>query len=123
MSSRNHIYVRGVWAHDDPDTPVVMLYEVTDDMCVERMVEIYADGRIVREALGDDPNARKDSPCLCDGLFAFPPPETDEPLFAFRVSHDEFESAYGRAVNKFGREHIVMEGRDAMADQHGRALT
>jgi len=101
MNANGLYYVRLIWAHSFPNDPVVILYEVTQkDNCVIRMIDLFADGRLIREKLGDDPHARPDSPCLWDGLFEFPIRKPLADTFSFITSSIEFNTAYAKAQVK-----------------------
>ncbi len=46
-------YFLGTWAHDSPDDPVRMAYEVTEDRAVLRRIESFPDGRTECETAAD----------------------------------------------------------------------
>ena len=84
---------------DEPDLPSEMLYEVTNNGDVSRIVEIDHDGSI----FWDDVSAYQDKSemvgknSLVEGSF---PPKADWPPNAYdTISDDEFQKLYERAVN------------------------
>ena len=71
-------YFYGTWAHDHPDYPVWMAYEVNQDRDVVRMIEHFADGRTdYREAALEGWRSLSDQP------FDGPDFEFDEPGLTF----------------------------------------
>ena len=100
MSDPQSLYVLVVWAHADPEEPISMLYEAArEDLSVSKMVEIYSDGRVIREELGDEPKAVSPQVCLCEGTFTYPNSKQVR-LHEFEIDRKHFDIAFERAATR-----------------------
>lgn len=83
----------------EPDLPRICFYEVdTRTKAVQRLIEVFADGRQDRDSIWTDPGPWGDVRCLVHG--SWDDMERDYDLAPFRVDAEEFEIAWAASTDR-----------------------
>lgn len=98
-------YFAGNWAHRHADEPVSFWYEIDEDGCCLRQVEIYRDGRLERDAVANYPNGATDfgfgtlhGASFWESEWDDEPDEFGESTSIADISKEDFETAWVRAA-------------------------